>query len=63
MVLHLLTTCSDYLALIKITIAYSMTSAAGAILVLFDSTGLSANVIAFRLEITRMTAGTKWRVF
>lgn len=58
MVLDLLTTCSDHLALIKITIAYSMTSAAGAIPVLFDSTGLSANVIAFRFEITRMTGST-----
>jgi hypothetical protein len=39
-----------------------MTSASGAILVLFDGAILSAIVIPFTSEITRMTAGTGWRV-
>ena len=39
-----------------------MTSTAAAILVLFDSTALSTDVIAFTFEIIRMTAGTGWRV-
>lgn len=41
-----------------------MTSSAttAAILVLFDGTTPAANVIAFTAEITRMTAGTEWRV-
>jgi hypothetical protein len=39
-----------------------MTSARTAILVLFNGTVSSANVIAFTFEITRMTAGTEWRV-
>jgi len=48
----------------KTTTRDSMTSpaAAAAILVLFDSTASSANVIPFTSEITRMTAGTEWRV-
>ena len=39
-----------------------MASAGTAILVLFDGTIASAIVIAFTSEITRMTAGTEWRV-
>jgi hypothetical protein len=41
-----------------------MTSSAtaAAVLVLFDGTTPAANVIAFTAEITRMTAGTEWRV-
>ena len=39
-----------------------MASASAAILVLFDGAISSANVIAFAFEITRMTAGTEWRV-
>jgi hypothetical protein len=35
---------------------------AAAILVLFNRAASSADVIAFTLEITRMTTGTEWRV-
>ncbi len=37
-------------------------AATAAILVLFNSTAFSANVIAFTFEVTCMTAGTEWRV-
>ena len=37
-------------------------AATTAILVLFYSTIIAAIVIPFRSEITRMTAGTGWRV-
>ena len=46
----------------KTTVADSMASATGTILILFDSAIISAVVIAFTSEITRMTAGTEWRV-
>ena len=46
----------------KITARDSMTSASTAILVLFDGAIFSTIVIAFAFEITRMTAGTEWRV-
>ena len=39
-----------------------MASASSAILVLFNSAISTAIVIAFTFEITRMTAGTEWRV-
>jgi len=39
-----------------------MTSTGTAILVLFDGAISSAIVITFTFEITRMTAGTEWRV-
>ena len=61
--LSLLLSCSsDHSVSIKITITYLMTSASGAIFVLFDSTIFSTIVITFTTKITRMTAGTEWRV-
>ena len=39
-----------------------VTATLAAVLVLLDGTTPAANVIAFTLEITRMTAGTEWRV-
>ena len=39
-----------------------MTSTGTAILVLFDGAISSAIVITVTFEITRMTAGTEWRV-
>lgn len=40
----------------------SMTSTSAAILVLLNRTASSTSVIPFTFEITRMTAGTEWRV-
>ena len=57
-VLFLLTTYSVHPASIKITVRHPMTSATGTILILFDSAVLSANVISFSIEITRMTGST-----
>ena len=39
-----------------------MASALAAVLVLLDGTASAAYVITFTSEITRMTAGTEWRV-
>jgi hypothetical protein len=48
--------------LLETTTADSVTATLAAVLVLLDGTTPAANVIAFTLEITCMTAGTEWRV-
>lgn len=48
--------------LLETTTADSVASTLAAVLVLLDGTTPAANVIAFTLEITCMTAGTEWRV-
>ena len=61
--LSLLLSCSsDHSVSIKIAVTYPMASASAAILVLFDSTAFSANVIVFSVEIICMTGSAVRRI-